>query len=317
MAVGADRPALIVLAGPTAAGKTSLALQLAEQLPVEIVSADSRQVYRGMDIGTAKPTRDELARVPHHLIDLVDPDQEFNAADFTRLGRQAIADIHSRGRLPLVVGGTGLYIRSLVGGFASVPAGNDRLRRDLLQLEAEQGEGALYRRLQQLDPPLAARLPAGDRMRILRALEVQALTGRRLSDLQAEHRFADRPFQTLEIGLTPPREELYRRIDLRVEEMLAAGLVEETASLLERGYSPTLKALRTIGYRELIRHLQGDLPLTEAVRLIQRETRRYAKRQLTWFRQIQEIIWVDSSRESDRILALIDNFMRNKRSGHG
>ncbi len=317
MPVVGEHPPLIVICGPTAAGKTALALQLAEHLPIEVISADSRQVYRGLDIGTAKPTLDELARVPHHLIDVVEPDEPFTAADFARRGRQAAVEIGGRGRLPVVVGGTGLYIRTLTEGLVAAPAGSARLRRELLELETSEGEGTLYRRLQLADPALAARLSPRDQVRIVRALEVQALTGRRFSEMQTAHAFADRPFRTLKIALAPARQELFARIDRRTESMLAAGLVNEVQGLLARGFSPSCKALQTIGYREVIRHLQGELPLPTAIALIQRDSRRYAKRQLTWFRKDIEIIWVDSSPEFGRILQLIEYFMQSQRSGHG
>ncbi|MFA5517275.1 MAG: tRNA (adenosine(37)-N6)-dimethylallyltransferase MiaA [Desulfuromonadales bacterium] len=308
---------LIVICGPTAAGKTDIALRLGEKLPLEVISADSRQVYRRLDIGTAKPTVAELARLPHHLIDLIEPEQSFTAAAFSRLGRQAAASIAGHGKIPVVVGGTGLYIRTLTEGLVEAPAGDEDLRRELLRVEAAEGEGTLYRRLQAADPEIAARLSPRDRVRIVRALEVQAITGRRFSDLQREHAFADQPFRILKIGATLERSELYRRIDQRTETMLAAGLVEEVRELLDCGIAPACKGLQTIGYREVVNHLGGGISLAEAVALIQRDTRRYAKRQLTWFRNDREIIWVDSLREFGRIQQLIENFMQNKRSGHG
>lgn len=302
------RHPLVVICGPTAAGKTALALRLADRFPVEIISADSRQVYRGMDIGTAKATEHERACVPHHLLDVADPDQEFTAADFARLGRQVVTAIRARGRLPLLVGGTGLYLRALTEGLLPAPEADSDLRRELLADEAMQREGSLHRRLQDIDPALAARLNPRDLVRIVRGIEVFTMTGRRLSELQQEHAFADSPFTTLKLGVTLPREDLYRCIDQRVEKMLAAGLLAEVEGLLARGYPPALKSLRTIGYRECILHLQGQLSLAEATARIQQETRRYAKRQLTWFRRDSSIIWVDSCRESARIHALIEHF---------
>lgn len=309
--------ALVVICGPTASGKTALALRLAEHFPLEIISADSRQVFRGMDIGTAKPTAEEQARVRHHLIDMVDPEEEFTTADFTRLGRAAAAAIGQRGRIPFVVGGTGLYLRTLAEGLVEAPPADAAVRRELLRLEAAEGEGTLFRQLQAIDPPLAQRLSPRDRVRIVRALEVHALTGSRLSDLQSAHAFGDRPYRLLRIGVAVEQEELHRRIDRRSEEMFAGGLLRETEELFGRGLLPTGRALRTIGYREAVRHLQGEIPLAAAVALTQRETRRYAKRQHTWFRQENSLIWVDSSREFGIILQLIDNFMQAQRSGHG
>jgi len=305
---GGKQP-LIVICGPTASGKSALALALAETLPMEIISADSRQVYRYMDIGTAKPTGADRSSAPHHLIDVVDPDEDFTAADFCRLGREAVGAIASRAALPVVVGGTGLYIRALTDGLLPAPGRDRDLRRRLLEREKSEGEGSLHRHLQEADPPLAQRLPPGDLVRIVRALEVFHLAGRRLSELQAEHAREKKPFRTLKIAIGPEREELYRKIDARVEEMLRRGLVGEVRSLLEKGYSPTLKALRTIGYQEVIQHLDGRLSLEEAVALIQRNTRRYAKRQFTWFKKDKSIIWVDSSREFVKIQSLIGHFM--------
>ncbi|WP_221252533.1 tRNA (adenosine(37)-N6)-dimethylallyltransferase MiaA [Desulfuromonas versatilis] len=299
---------LVVLCGPTAAGKTALALQLAERYPFEVISADSRQVYRGMDIGTAKATPEERARVPHHLIDVIDPDQTFSAADFCRQARDCIDRIFASGRLPLVVGGTGLYIRALTEGLIDAPAGDPALRRQFHALEAEGGAGTLHRRLQQVDPAMAERLPEGDLVRIVRALEVFTLAGRPLSALQREHAFGERPFRVLRFGVSLERDELYLRIDQRAQQMVEQGLLEEVRGLLDRGYEPTLKALQTIGYREAVEHLQGRIALAEALELIRRDTRRYAKRQLTWFRKENSIIWVDSRREFARIQALIDYF---------
>jgi len=307
-AASAGKPLLVVICGPTAAGKTALALKLGKRFDVEVISADSRQIYRGMDIGTAKPTPDELSRLRHHLVDVVDPAEQFTAADFVEQGRWLALDILKRRRLPFVVGGTGLYIRALTDGLVAVPGGDEALRRRFHQLEQEQGEGALYRLLQERDPGMAARIHPRNQVRIVRALEVLELTGERLSALQAAHAFADRPFATLKIGLAPDRDELFRRIDRRAELMLESGLIEETRHLLAKGYSPRLKSLQTIGYRECIQYLQGEISLDETLSLIQRATRHYAKRQLTWFRKDDSIIWVDSCQESVRILALIDQF---------
>jgi tRNA dimethylallyltransferase len=301
-------PSLVVICGPTASGKTALALKLAEHLPVEIISADSRQVYRGMDIGTAKPERREREKIPHHLIDVVDPDETFTAADFVERGRAAIEQIRLRGRLPLVVGGTGLYIRALLHGLADAPGGDEHLRRELQLTEEREGAGTLYRQLEKIDPSLAARLSPRDQVRIVRALEVFHLTGRRLSDLQREHAGRPSPYRALKIGLAPDRKILYHRIDRRVEIMIAAGLPEEVQGLLEQGYPPELKSLQTIGYRETVDYLQGKLTLPEAVSLIQRNSRRYAKRQLTWFGPDKSIIWLDSLAEFAMVLKLIDHF---------
>ncbi|MDO3376577.1 tRNA (adenosine(37)-N6)-dimethylallyltransferase MiaA [Geoalkalibacter halelectricus] len=299
---------LVVLCGPTGAGKTSLAVRLAQTWPVEVLSADSRQVYRGMDIGTAKATPDEQARVPHHLIDLVDPDQDFTAADFSLLGRRLVDEIEARGHRPLLVGGTGFYIRALTEGLLEAPAGDEAFRQQLHAQAQAQGPQALWRRLQEVDPAAAARIHPNNLVRVVRALEVFTLTGTPISRLQAEHAFDDCPFDLLKIAVMPPREELFRRIDARVEAMVAAGLFEETARLLAHGYGSELKSMRTLGYREAAACLAGEISRAQAVELIQLHTRQFAKRQLTWFRKDPEIIWVDSLREFATIHGLIENF---------
>lgn len=302
------RPPLLILCGPTAAGKTALALELARQFPLEIISADSRQVYRGMDIGTAKATAAEQASVRHHLLDVVDPDQEFSVAQFASLAHAALADILDRQRRPALVGGTGLYIRILTEGLVDAPGADPDLRQELLARERSEGPGSLYRLLQARDPETARRLFPRDVVRIVRALEVAQLTGQPLSALQRRHGFSDRPYRTLKLAVALEREELYRRIDRRVEAMFAAGLLEETRLLLARGYCPDSNALRTIGYRESVACLRGEATVDETIAAIQLATRRYAKRQLTWLRGDKSIIWVDYSRESARILSLIENF---------
>ncbi|HKK02225.1 MAG TPA: tRNA (adenosine(37)-N6)-dimethylallyltransferase MiaA [Desulfuromonadales bacterium] len=306
---------LVVICGPTASGKTALSLELAASRDIEIISADSRQVFRRMDIGTAKATPTERQSIPHHLVDVVAPDEAFSAADFIRLGRHAAKEIWSRGRLPVVVGGTGLYIRGLTEGLAPAPGADEDLRRQLLRSEDEKGEGTLHRRLQDVDPVLAQRLSPRDLVRIVRGLEVFLASGRPLSDFQQSHRFADAPFRVLTIGVTASREELCQRIDARVERMFADGLLDEVRALLDAGYAPGLKSMRTIGYREGVRHLGGELSYNETIALIQQQTRRYAKRQMTWFRKEKSIIWVDSLRESVKIQPLIDHFMSRRRSG--
>ena len=319
MTKAAEDIPLVVICGPTASGKTAAALELARHLPVEVISADSRQVFRGMDIGTAKASAGEQNQVPHHLIDVVELDQEFTAADFAKHGREIARDIHRRGALPLVVGGTGLYIRALTEGLLDAPGADPELRARLHAEEARDGRGTLYARLQQLDPEAAARIHPNNTVRIVRALEVHLLTGRPISELQRGHAFGDRPFRTLKIGLHLAREVLIERIDHRVLQMVESGLFAEVAKLLEKGYTSELKAMRTLGYAESVQYLQGFVSREEAVALIQRNTRRYAKRQLTWFRSEPETIWVDCLKESAKILTLIDQFNPNsvpQRSGH-
>lgn len=312
-----EKTAIVVVCGPTASGKTGLVCQLAGQFDVEVVSADSRQVYRWMDIGTAKPTPEEQEQVAHHMIDVVDPDEEFSVADFVDSGRKCIAEIAGRGRLPVVVGGTGLYIRGLIDGLIDAPAADEELRRRLLLSEQEQGEGTLYKRLQQVDPAQAEIIHPNNLVRLVRALEVYELGGVPLSVLQKEHAFSDSPFRVLKLYLNPPRPLLNERIDRRVEQMLADGLFAEVQSLQDRGYLSGLKAMKTIGYREAYSHLRGELTALEATDRIKLETRQYARRQETWFKKEKAIISVDSLLEIDRIQQLIERFLLMKGSGYG
>ncbi len=286
-----DRTRIIVICGPTAAGKTAAAIAIAEAVGAEIVNADSVQVYRYMDIGAAKPTAAEQARVRHHLIDVVDPDQPFDAADFARLGRQAIADIAGRGKACVVAGGTGLYIKALLGGLArravSDPQVRDRLRHDV----ALYGPATLHERLAEIDPETAARVHPNDAVRIVRALEVFEVSGRAISDHHRDHRFADAPYLAYKIGLDMEREALYARIERRVEAMLAQGLEAEVRALLARGYGEDLKPMQSLGYRHMCDYIAGRIGYDAAVEALKRDTRRFAKRQLTWFRADRQIRW--------------------------
>jgi tRNA dimethylallyltransferase len=285
----------VVIVGPTASGKTELAVRLAEQFDGEIVNADSMQVYRGMDIGTAKPSSALRLRVPHHLIDIAEPNVNFSASDFRREADRAIAEISGRGKKIFVVGGTGLYIRALLQGLVDSPSGAGTVRRELEERAEREGNGALLAELARVDPMSAARLHVNDRVRIIRALEVYRLTGTPISLQRCEHGFAGNYYATLKIGLEVERRDLYERIERRVDMMVAAGLVAEVQGLLVRGIDPTAKALRSIGYRQICAYLAGAYPLEEAVQLMKRDTRRYAKRQLTWFRNDNEIKWVEYS----------------------
>lgn len=298
------KPTVLIIAGATASGKTALSMELSRRLPTEIVSADSRQIYRWMDIGTAKATVGERAEIPHHLLDLADPDEDFTAADFLHAGRRAIRRIHQRNRLPLLVGGTGLYIDALICGLVQLPGENAQLRQELLDYEAANGEGSLHRRLITVDPEAAERIAPRDLGRIVRALEVYTLTGETISEAQRRHAFQDTPYSTVCLAPDIDRESLYRRIDNRCRQMLADGLLAETEALLNRGFSRTLKSMQTIGYREAVAILAGEIGLEEGLARMQTETRRYAKRQLTWLRKNKSIIWVDSGKDFDRIVSI-------------
>jgi len=287
-----DRPRLIIITGPTASGKSSLAVDLAIELGGEIISADSMQVYRGMDIGTAKPTTKERRGVRHHLIDVVDPDEEFNAAIFRSLAEAVIGGITARQKPCFLVGGTGLYIKTLLGGLFECPPTDPELRKKLFRECDEYGPSDLHQRLEKLDPESAQKIHLNDRARLIRALEVIALTDQPLSSLVQEHGFKENPFKTLKICLNMNRELLYHLINERSLRMMEAGLVAETKKLLEMGYSPELKPMKSLGYRHAVALLKRECDQDEMVRQLQTDTRRYAKRQLTWFRADPDIAWV-------------------------
>ena len=303
-----DKPKVIAVMGPTAVGKTWLVSQLTKDLGGEIVNADSVQIYRFMDIGTAKPTMADRAEVAHHLLDIADPDQDFDASRYSQLAREVIASLAQQGKPAIVVGGTGLYLKAIFHGlFPGAPS--DQLVRQRLRREAEKKGGVdLYQRLQRIDPITAQRVHPHDLFRIIRALEVWECSGQPISALQSEHDFKDRPFLPLKIGLRRPRPELYERIDRRVEEMMAQGLLEEVRGLLSRGYGPNLKSMQALGYRHMVQHLINGVDITEAVRTMKRDTRRYAKRQMTWFRRDQEINWFHP-RQMEDIVRLAGRFL--------
>ncbi len=282
---------LLIILGPTATGKTQVAVEVAAGLGGEIVSADSMQVYRELDIGTAKPTAEERRRVPHHLVDVVDPGEAFNVARFQQMALKAIRDIHRRGRLPLLVGGTGLYIRALAEGFVVGQAPPDwDYRRRLEKVAARRGTDHLHRCLSQVDPEAAREINQADLKRVIRALEVFRQTG--TPKTQLEHRNPPTDLDLLKVGLDRPREELYRRIDIRVERMIESGWIEEVRRLLNRGLEDWVASSQALGYRHLAAYVRGHRGLEETIRLIKRDTRRFAKRQLTWFRRERGVIWV-------------------------
>ena len=288
-----NRQKIVVIAGPTASGKSSLAIELALHFGGEIVNADSMQVYRGMDVGTAKPSIIERRGVPHHLLDVVDPDEDFNAAMYRSLGIPLLREIASRKRVCFLVGGTGLYIKSLLGGLLRCPQTDPELRKELHRECKEHGPNYLHERLKRFDLESAQKIHPNDRVRIMRALEIIHLTGKRLSSLILKHGFKDRLFQALKFFLQIEREQLYLRINQRSLAMIEAGLVNETESLLSKGYSPDLKSMKSLGYRHMVTYLEGACSLDEAIRQLQTDTRRYAKRQMTWFKADPEMVWME------------------------
>lgn len=278
-----NKPVLILIVGPTAVGKTELAIQLAERLNGEIVSADSRLFYRGMDIGTAKPSHAEMARVPHHLIDIADPDENLSLAVFQQKAREVITDIQARNKLPFLVGGTGQYVRAVTKGWS--PPGvepDERLRLELEREKEQNGIFWLHDKLKILDPEAAEKIDARNSRRTIRALEVVLTTGKKFSEQRGQ---GESPYHLITIGLSRPRTELYERVDRRIDQMFANGFVEEVRGLLARGYSPSLPTMSAIGYRECIKVLQGEWTEDQAKAEIRRATRVFVRRQANWFKE--------------------------------
>jgi tRNA dimethylallyltransferase len=288
-----SKPKLLVLVGPTAVGKTKLSLELAHKHNCEIISGDSMQVYRGMDIGTAKISPEEQENIPHHLIDILEPNEAFSVAAFQQLSSDLIVDIHSRNRLPFIVGGTGLYIESLCYNFQfSEAASDEQFREKQAQFLAKFGEQALHDKLKQVDPVSAEHLHPNNTRRIIRALEILHVTGTTLS-AQLAGQSKQSPYDLCIIGLTMDRALLYKRIEQRIDQMIDQGLVKEVSLLLDRGYSRELISMQGLGYKEIISYLEGECSLAEAITLLKRDTRHYAKRQLSWFRHMKDIHWIN------------------------
>jgi tRNA dimethylallyltransferase len=304
------KPKIIIIMGPTAVGKTELSLDLASEFGAEIISADSMQVYRHLDIGTSKPTREERQRVTHHLIDLVDPDGEFNAALFSRLASGIIGDLQGKKNI-FVVGGTGLYVRTLIGGIIGGPGPDDHRKKSIREKLEREDRETLYRSLGQRDPLAADRIHPHDRLRIIRALETVEMTGEPISERQSRHGFRECRYDCLKVGLFRDREELYSRINDRATEMIQAGLVEETEQIIRRGYSDIIKPLQSLGYRTIIQHISNKMSLAEALRTMQRDTRHYARRQMTWFRKESDILWFHPS-DAGSLKRRIDAFLHRR-----
>ena len=297
---------LICLLGPTAVGKTEIAIQLAQHLNAEIISVDSRQIYRQMDIGTAKPTLEEQQAARHHLIDCVDISQPFSVADYQRLADTAIADIQNRGKRVLLVGGAGLYFRAVVDGLFEGPGADPTLREQLEREVSQHGADVLHERLRSCDPESADRIHPNNIIRVIRAIEVYELTGIPMSELQQQWHPEKQRYPIIAFCLTMPRPLLYHRIEQRVDIMLANGLIAEVESLLAAGYTRDTVALQSFGYRELIAYLNGECTYIEAISQLKQNTRRFAKRQLTWFRKDTRLEWIDRESTPDIVPYLLE-----------
>lgn len=307
---------IVVLLGPTAVGKSRVAIQVARRLETEVLTADSRQVYRRMDIGTDKPTAEAQQGVRHGLINVVDPHEAFNAGRYRRMALEEIDRLYAEDRLPFVVGGTGLYVRALVHGLCPAPEADPLVRAELKKLRDVSGRDGLYAELLRADPEAAARLHPNDESKVMRALEVYRLSGRPISTIQNEHRFQERPFSALLIGLQRTTDVLYRRIEERIDWQLTHGMVEETRSLLDQGYSRELPSMKGLGYRQVGAFLANEYDYAEMVRRFKRDTRRFAKRQMTWFRKESGVVWLSIEEQetpeetAERVIVHIEHFMR-------
>lgn len=283
---------LLIIVGPTAVGKTDFSLTLAREIHGEIISADSMQIYQKMDIGTAKPTLEERAAVQHYLMDCIPPDQEFTVADYQQAVEVLIPEIHQRGAVPMLVGGTGLYIQAVTDGFIFPEMETDwGFREEMHKLAEAQGPETVHARLQEVDPDLADKLHPRDLRRVIRGIEVFRQTGQTVTYFQEKAKSEPPRYNTVKVGLIRERNELYERINLRIDQMVAAGLIEEVRSLLDEGYSRELISMQGLGYKEMAAYLLGECGLEEAIYRLKRDTRHFAKRQLTWFKRDQEICW--------------------------
>ncbi len=315
MELTSQRP-LVILTGPTAVGKSALSIAVAKAIGGEIISADSMQVYRHMDIGSAKIRPEEMAGVPHHLIDVLEPTEAFNVVVFQELAKQALAEIYGRGNIPIVVGGTGFYIQALLYDIDFTENDEDTaLRRSLEELARREGAEALYERLRAVDPVSCESIHAHNVKRVIRAIEFYEKTGKRISEHNKEQRENISPYRFAYFVLNDEREKIYQNIDRRVDQMMAQGLVEEVQALREMGCHKGMVSMQGLGYKEILSYLEGEITLEEAVYLIKRDTRHFAKRQLTWFRREKEVIWVqknDIDQNGQMCLKFMQDFLREK-----
>ena len=303
-----EKPRVAIICGPTGVGKTGISIDIAAQLNAEIVSADSMQIYRYMDIGTAKPTAAERARAPHHMVDIINPDDDFDARQYAAASRNIIDRLAAAEKPVLIVGGAGLYIRALVHGVFDAASGNPHIRIRLRQEMETAGTEAMFKRLQSCDPQSAVRIHPHDAYRILRALEVYETTGRPISSFHQSHHFGESFFHVLKMGLYRDRKTLYERIDRRVDQMMTDGLLNEVHSLLDRGFSSSLKSMKSIGYHQICDYIEGRSNWDAAIQTIKRDSRRYAKRQFTWFKSDPQLQWIDTD-HPDEIYHQIKTFL--------
>jgi len=308
-----DLPRLLVVGGPTAVGKSTFALRVAEALGGEIVGADSVQIYKYVDIGTAKPNEEGRRRVPHHLVDELEPDEHFDAGRYVRRAKSVIAEIRDRGKRPIVCGGTGLYLRLLVHGIFEAPESSAEVRDKYERMAEREGPEKLHERLEEVDPELASKVDTSDGVRIRRGLEIYEQTGKPLSEHQRDHAFSDPNYYPLKLGLIRPRHEIHERVNRRFDRMMEKGLLEEYEGLIERGYDSDLKPLQALGYRQMGQHLFEGLPLEEAVREAKTRTRRYAKRQISWLRSEPDLQWAmapvaEDGELPDRVVSDLEAF---------
>jgi len=310
-------PLLLAIVGPTASRKTALSILLAEKLRGKIISADSRQIYRYLDIGTAKPTREELQRISHYFINILDPDQYYNAAEYGQQARVKIEELLKQNKQPILAGGSGLYVRAVIDGFFEGPGKNSEIREQFEHEARTHGSEILFERLKKIDPISAAKMDATKMRRVIRALEVYYTTGRPISDLHSTQEIKI-PFDTIQFGLEWDRKALYQRIEQRVDAMIENGLIEEVRGLLEKGYSRGVNALNTVGYKEVIDFIDGKITKEEMIRLIKQNTRRFAKRQLTWFRADKRIKWilVDDDTDWNEIAENIEKEFQSAHKNH-
>lgn len=307
---------LVILTGPTAVGKTKLSVELAGRIGGEIISADSMQVYRGMDIGSAKVTKEEMQGIPHYLIDEFDPDEEFHVVKFQEYAKKYIRDIHSRGRIPILVGGTGFYIQAVLYDIDFTENGSDTTYREELQEIADtKGPDVLHEMLRQVDPKSAEAIHANNVKRVIRALEYYQETGLPISEHNEEERAKDSPYQFAYFVLNDERERVYQNIDLRVDLMMEQGLIEEVQKLKDQGCTRDMVSMQGLGYKEILDYLDGVIPLEEAVRILKRDTRHFAKRQLTWFRRERDVLWIDKNLyqyDTDMILDKMTQLLKER-----